>query len=61
MPNSEAFPVIFFMLSFYAFAIALLFALAHAWDHALSNRPENPGTSHSALSSTTRDKDVGSA
>jgi len=41
MPDSEAFPVILFMLSFYAFAIALLFALARAWDQTATHRQSN--------------------
>jgi len=40
MLESEAFPVVFFMLSFFAFAIALLYALARAWEKALSTRAE---------------------
>jgi len=38
MHTSEAFPVILFMLSFYAFAIALLYALARAWHQTASHR-----------------------
>ena len=38
MLDSEAFPVVFFLLSFYAFAIMLLYALARAWQKALSNQ-----------------------
>lgn len=41
MPTSEAFPVVFFMLSFYAFAIALLYALARAWDQTATHRQTN--------------------
>ena len=41
MPNSEAFPVILFMLSFHAFAIALLYALARAWDQSVTHRQTN--------------------
>lgn len=41
MFNEKAVPVILFMLSFYAFAIALLYALARAWDQTASHRPPN--------------------
>lgn len=41
MHESEAFPVIFFMLSFYAFAIALLYALSRAWHKTASHRQPN--------------------
>lgn len=58
MSQSEAFPVIFFMLSFYAFAIAVLFALAHSWDRALSNHPQRPGTPLSAISSLATENDA---
>jgi hypothetical protein len=47
------------MLSFYAFAIALLYALAAAWHQTLSNRPQSPKISHAATSSPTREKDAG--
>lgn len=57
MSQSGAFPVIFFMLSFYAFAVALLYALAHSWDRALSNHPQRPGTPRSAISSLAREID----
>jgi hypothetical protein len=40
MPDSGALPVIFFMLSFYVFAIALLYVLARAWAEAISERPK---------------------
>jgi hypothetical protein len=40
MLENEAFPVVFFMLSFCAFAIMLLYALARAWQKALSIRAD---------------------
>jgi hypothetical protein len=39
MIENEAFPVVFFMLSFFVFSIMLLYALARAWQKALSTRP----------------------
>jgi LPS O-antigen subunit length determinant protein (WzzB/FepE family) len=41
MPNSQAFPVILFMLSFYTFAIALLYVLARAWHQTATHRRPN--------------------
>jgi hypothetical protein len=40
MQNSEAVPAIFFILSFYVFAVMLLYALARAWQKALSTRAD---------------------
>jgi hypothetical protein len=45
MLKSEAFPVVFFMLSFYVFAIALLYVLSRAWQKALSTRTYTDRTS----------------
>lgn len=45
MLNSEAFPVVFFMLSFFVFAIALLYVLSRAWQKALSTRTYTDRTS----------------
>jgi hypothetical protein len=36
MLQSEAFPVVFFMISYWVFAVLLLYALARAWQKALS-------------------------
>jgi hypothetical protein len=42
MSDGDAFPVIFFMLSFFAFGAVVLYALAKAWEKALSGDPGNP-------------------
>jgi hypothetical protein len=47
MSESDAFPVIFFMLSFYGFCVAVLYALAKAWEQALSTRPDQQLSAHS--------------
>ncbi len=39
MPDDDATPVIFFLVSVYAFGIVLLYALARAWEQSLSTRP----------------------
>jgi hypothetical protein len=38
MLNEDAIPIIFFVVSLYAFAIVLLYVLARAWERALSTR-----------------------
>lgn len=38
MPTEDATPVIFFIVSLYAFAVVLLYVLARAWEQALSTR-----------------------
>ncbi|HML30932.1 MAG TPA: hypothetical protein PKE16_19230 [Hyphomicrobium sp.] len=40
MPSDEAASVIFFVMSLYGFGAALLYALARAWEQALSTRSE---------------------
>ncbi len=40
MPDEGATPIIIFIVSFYAFAIVLLYVLARAWAQALSTRPD---------------------
>ncbi len=43
MPGEDASPIIIFLISFYAFAIVLLYVLARAWSQALSTRPDPSG------------------
>jgi hypothetical protein len=43
MPSEDAAPVIFFIVSLYAFAIVLLYVLARAWEQALSTRTTKSG------------------
>jgi hypothetical protein len=38
VPNDDATPVIFFLVSVYAFGVVLLYALARAWEQSLSTR-----------------------
>lgn len=40
MPNEDAYPAIIFIVSAYAFGVALLYSLARAWEKALSTRSE---------------------
>jgi hypothetical protein len=40
MPNEDAYPAIFFIVSAYAFGVALLYSLARAWEKTLSTRSE---------------------
>jgi hypothetical protein len=47
MPNEDATPVIFFVVSLYGFGIVLLYVLARAWEQALSTRPATDKTSKS--------------
>jgi hypothetical protein len=42
MSNGDAFPIIFFMLSFFAFGVLILYALAKAWEKALSGHKDTP-------------------
>jgi hypothetical protein len=39
MPDSAAFPIIFFLLSYFVFGSIVLYALAKAWEKALSGHP----------------------
>jgi hypothetical protein len=39
--GSDAVPVLLFLAAVLAFGVVLLYALASAWDQALSNRPRN--------------------
>ncbi|SFV26021.1 hypothetical protein SAMN04488557_0291 [Hyphomicrobium facile] len=39
--SDDATPVIFFIASVYAFGIVILYALARAWEQALSTRPSS--------------------
>jgi hypothetical protein len=41
MHDSDAFPIILFLLSFFAFGAVVLYALAKAWEQALSRHPDN--------------------
>jgi hypothetical protein len=40
--DTDAYPVIFFVLSFYAFGTLLVYSLARAWEQALLSRPTFP-------------------
>ena len=58
MFESEAFSVVFFMVSFYAFAITLLYALARAWQKALSVQTDGDCDSASLLDRSNYPNDV---
>lgn len=61
MLQSEAFPVVFFMLSYYAFAIALLYVLARSWQKAVSGRTNRACDSASELDLRNFPHDVAAA
>lgn len=42
MHDTDAYPVIIFVLSFYAFGTLLVYSLARAWEQALAPRPPLP-------------------
>jgi len=60
MLESDAFPVVFFMLSYYTFAIGLLYILARSWQKALYPQTEGICAKASELNLTNYPHDVSS-